>query len=135
MKPRSMISTLRSIGRDVEVDDNVVNFTFEDVPIALIFDTAADRMRLISPIVESERIDETMLLHAMEANFHSVLDARYAISSGLVWSVFLHPLSDLSGELLRSAVEQVAIARLTFGNEYTSGLLFFGSANEDGEPN
>ena len=125
MTPDLMLQVVEEIGNDVRVEQNMVQFTFEEVPILLVFDPRADRMRLISPIARLDDLKEGELARAMEANFHSVLDCRYAAAQGQVWAAFIHPLSDLSEELLVSAIRQVAISHLTFGNEFVSGALNF----------
>lgn len=124
-----LLEQISTIGEAVQVNDNVVNFNYRGIPEVLIFDEAANRMRLMSPIVEVQQVDNGLLLNALEANFHSVLDARYAVSNDVIWSVFIHPLDDLSESLLGSAVSQVAVAHATFGREFTSGDLIFPSNN------
>lgn len=125
MTPKSMMAIIRETGTDIEQDRNVTGFKFQGVPITLVFDTNADRMRLISPIMEEGDLSEGQLAKAMEANFHSALDARYCIANGVVWSAFIHPLSPLTKDLMRSAIRQVAVANLTFGSDYTSGDMVF----------
>lgn len=131
MTPERMVELLGTLGGEVEEDGNVVEFAYESVPMALIYDTIADRMRIVSPIVEVDMMEEGQLEAAMEANYHSALDARYATANDIVWAAFIHPLSDLSDELFLSAVRQVAVARVTFGQEYTSGELIFGGGDEE----
>jgi hypothetical protein len=63
---------------------------------------------------------------ALESNFHKALDARYATSKGVLYSAYMHRLSELSELQLISAVEQVANLALTFGGEYSSGTLVYG---------
>ena len=133
MTPEKMLATLNEIGVEVQVEGPVLRFMYEEVPLALVYDEQADRMRVVSGIMRVDDLQEGMLTKAMQANFHSVLDVRYAISDGVVWSAFIHPLSDLSDDLLRSAVHQVAVARVTFGTQYTSGAMVFGEPGE--EPN
>lgn len=53
-------------------------------------------------------------------------DIINAISDGVLYSAYIHPLSDLSRPQLKSAVVQVANLALSFGTEYTSGVLTFG---------
>lgn len=125
MNPERMVATIKRQCQEVEQEGNIVNFTHKDIPVTLVFDERADRMRLISPIMKVEELKEGMLIKAMEANFHSALDARYGISNGVVWAAFIHPLSDLSKRLLKSAIQQVVTARFTFGKEYSSGSLIF----------
>ncbi len=126
MTPDLMIQTINQVGDHIQVNGNMVQFVFYNVTIVLVFDANADRMRLIAPIIEVDKLEDNMLMQAMEANFHSALDARYAISNGMVWSAFVHPMSELSDAFFRIAINQVAVAHLTFGNQYTSGALVFG---------
>ncbi len=131
MTPERMLAIVEATGHGVSVDGNAVEFSYESVPMVLIYDVAADRMRIVSPVVEVGDLEAGQLEAAMAANYHSVLDARYALSNDIVWAVFIHPLSDLSESLLQSAIRQVAEARLTFGGEYSSGVLVFGGGSED----
>ena len=128
MTPDLMIQTINQVSDHVQVNGNMVQFVFYNVTIVLIFDANADRMRLIAPIIEVDKLEENMLMQAMEANFHSALDARYAISNGMVWSAFVHPMSELSDAFFRIAINQVAVAHLTFGEQYTSSALVFGGS-------
>ncbi|MEO0409240.1 MAG: hypothetical protein AAF289_18005, partial [Cyanobacteria bacterium P01_A01_bin.135] len=68
------------------------------------------------------------------ANFHTTLDARYAVSDGTVVATYLHPLSTLQEQDLRSAVRQVVSLAETFGTTYTSGELLFGPTGEAAQP-
>jgi len=122
-----MLSVIHELGEQTEDNGNAIQFVYQGVGIMLVYDTHADRMRLIAPIVETDTLPDGVLMKAMQANFHSALDARYAISQGAAWAAFIHPLSDLSEQLFRSAIHQVAVARATFGEEYTSGYLTFNS--------
>jgi len=131
MTAPGLLSVINEVAEEVEVSGNTVQFTFQGVLMILIHDHNADRMRLVSPIIETKNLEAGMLEKAMEANFHSALDARYATADGSVWSVFIHPLSDLQASFFKSAIRQVATARVTFGDQYTSGALVFGSGEED----
>ena len=128
--PELMVNKILELAENVTQEGNLVNFTFKGFPVVLVFDANADRMRLVSPITEVKNVDDAMLLMILEANFHSVLDARYAVSNDIIWSVFIHPLTDLSPALLESAISQVAVAHATFGGDFTSGALIFPSARE-----
>ena len=105
-----------------------MQFTYDDVRLICISDTSADRMRIISPIVALAEIDSEQMLLALAANFHTVLDARYALSEGVIYAAYIHPLSPLSNAEVLSAIRQVATAKNTFGNEYSSGALVFPGA-------
>ncbi|MDJ0657710.1 MAG: type III secretion system chaperone [Xanthomonadales bacterium] len=111
------------------LDSNQMHFTVDERPVLLVFDTSADRMRLMSPVTESEQLSEEMLRRLMQANFDSALDARYAIAQGLLWSTFIHPLGDLSDELFMSAVGQVVNAAESFGTTFSSGAFLYGGGD------
>ena len=53
-------------------------------------------MRLIAPVAKRESLQATHLEILLRANFHTTLDARYALSNGIVYAAFLHPLSTLT---------------------------------------
>jgi len=131
MTPKRMVAIINHVGTDISQQDSVVTFAYQGVPLTLIYHEQADRMRLISPIMPLQEADQAALTRALEANFHSVLDARYAVSDGIIYSSFIHPMSDLSEQLLLSAIHQVAVAKLTFGDEYSSGAFEFGDRDPD----
>lgn len=88
-------------------------------------DENANRMRIISPIVEVFKLDEKELNNALTANFHTALDVKYAISDEILWSVFIHPLKELSEQQVINAISQVFQANATFGSTYSSTNLVF----------
>jgi len=67
-----------------------------------------------------------LLLDALTANFHSALDVKYAISKDVLWSVFIHPLKELSVVEAESAVDQVVNAATNFGTTFSSTEMIFG---------
>lgn len=98
--------------------------------ILCITDRNHNRMRIIAPITNTNILDKELLLDALTANFHSALDVKYAISKDILWSVFIHPLKELSEEEVKSAIEQVANAANNFGTTFSSTEMIFGA-----EPN
>lgn len=82
-------------------------------------------MRIISPITEVTEISSEQILKCMEANFHTALDTKYAISNGVLWSVFIHPLKELSQKQVIDAISQVYSSVRTFGTTYSSSNLIF----------
>lgn len=108
--------------------------TYEELPIMIVTDETNDRMRIVAPIVEVDKLDKEVLLDCLAANFHSVLDVKYAISNDIMWCVYIHPLSPLTAEELKSAIEQVYYGAITFGTTYTSTQLLFGGGNENAKP-
>ena len=131
MTPQILQKIITELADEVNVENNVIQFSYKGVAMMLIYDTSADRMRMMAPIIETKNLQAGMLEKAMEANYHTALDARYAIFNEVVWSVFIHPLSDLKTSFFKSAILQVATARETFGDQYTSGALLFGVDQED----
>ena len=99
----------------------------EGINVYLISDVHNDRMRIIAPIAMVESVDPRVNELLLHANFHSTLDARYAVSDGVFYSAFLHPISSLSPELLESAFAQVLSLSKTFGSTFSSGMLEFGT--------
>lgn len=125
MTQQRLHEIIAATGRNVHVEGNVVAFQFGEVKLLCISDPNADRMRIISQVKRVEEASAEEILAAMRANFHSALDARYAISQGVIFAAFIHPLSPLTAEQVVSAIRQVASARETFGDSYSGGTLFF----------
>ncbi len=102
----------------------------DDINVFLLSDEANDRMRIIAPIAMAANLDKRMLRVLLRANFHTALDARYAISEGVVYAAFLHPISSLSSESIGSALSQVLSLVKTFGTSFSGGEVHF-----DGDKN
>ena len=118
-------------GTDVDVKGNVAEFTFGESRLYCVSDSEADRMRIVVPIANVSELEGEEIMTALAANFHTVLDARYAIGGETLYAAFIHPLSPITERELLSAIRQVATAAETFGDEYTSGeLVFPGGARE-----
>lgn len=100
-------------------------FVINDVMFVCYTDTNHNRMRIISPIIESNKLDEDQKTLMLLANFHTALDVKYAISDDVLWSVFIHPLKELTTTQVKDAVSQVYYANVTFGSSYTSTNLIF----------
>ncbi len=113
------------VAETVVENGNSYNILYKEMPIFCIFDERANRMRIISPIVKREEIGEKEILNALVANFHSALDVKYALSDEIIWSVFTHPLKELSDHQVLDALDQVYLASATFGNSYTSTSIVF----------
>jgi hypothetical protein len=104
---------------------------YRELPMMIITDETNDRMRIIAPIVDINKLDKEVLLDCLVANYHTALDVKYAVSNEVMWSVFIHPLSPLTEGELKSAIEQVYFAVATFGGSYTSTQLLFGGGNTE----
>ena len=108
-----------------QVRQNVLQTSKDDLSLWVISDPAHDRMRIICPIVDVEQIPAQALTRMLEANFHTALDGRYAISDRVVYSAFIHPLSPLDRGQVESAIRQVVSLAQTFGTDYSGGELEF----------
>jgi len=120
---RDVIS--RIADESVAGEGSIIRFRMGETTLICIYDEIHDRMRVVCPIAPLARVTEDERDLALEANFHSALDARYAASEGVLYSIFIHRLSSLAARDLVSGIEQTRKLALTFGREYTSGALHF----------
>ena len=99
---------------------------YKERELLCLTDEGNNRMRIITPIVEQGALGEELLLDALTANFHAALDVKYALSQGYLWSVYIHPLKELSEYEVKSAVDQVVNAANNFGTTFSSTDMIFG---------
>ena len=100
-------------------------FTIKETVFICLTDSTNNRMRIISPIVESFKVSEALKTLALSANFHTALDVKYAISDDVLWSVFTHPLKELSQAQVEDAISQVYYGNVNFGTSFASTSLVF----------
>ncbi|HED19573.1 MAG TPA: hypothetical protein ENI74_08745 [Gammaproteobacteria bacterium] len=110
-------------------------FTLQEYRVTVITDERADRMRIIVPVAKAGDIDSEKMKRLMQANFDSALDARYSIAKGILWSAFIHPLSELSDHQFIDGLAQTVNLAGTFGTSYSSGALIFGGGDSKQEQN
>lgn len=125
MSGENLRSVIERSADTVEQNGNSIRFAYKERLLICIYDENANRMRIISPIVKREGVDEEQLLNALVANFHSALDVKYALSDEIIWAVFIHPLKELSDHQVIDAIDQVYAAAVTFGTTYSSTNLVF----------
>lgn len=77
-----------------------------------------DRMRFVIPIIKYGSKTKSVLQLLLKANFHSALDARYAMDQGYVWSVFIHPLSTLTPHQAKDGIQQVQTDQCSISSNY-----------------
>jgi len=82
-------------------------FYIKEMPLMSVTDSTSNRMRIISPVGDATALSDELLKAVMVANFHTALDVKYAVSEGVLWSVFIHPLKELSVNQVKDAVSQV----------------------------
>lgn len=122
---------VQSLDPDVVAHGPALEFTLQDIPVVVIADARADRMRAMVPIASAEALTEADLLRLMQANFDSALDARYAVAHGRLWGVYIHPLSPLERDQFLSGLVQVITVARTYGSAYTSGGAVFGGGDSN----
>lgn len=116
---------------DTIVRGPALEFTLEDIPVIVIADPRADRMRAMVPIASAEGLTPEDMMRMMQANFDAALDARYAVAHGRLWGVFIHPLSPLEkDQFLSGLVQTITVAR-TYGTAYTGGGAIFGGGDSN----
>ena len=132
MTPERMAEIFSILDPDAVIEANGMSFTVANVPVTVIMDPGADRMRVLVPISSAEGLDDGALLRLMQANFDTALDARYAIANGRLWSTYIHPLSPLETDQLLSGIAQTVTLAQTYGDTYTSGAIMFGGGDTRG---
>lgn len=135
MTSAQLLEIIEKEADTVKANGNSIQFLLKETVLICIYDENANRMRIISPIVKREEIGEEELLNAFVANFHSALDVKYALSDEIIWSVFTHPLMELSEHQVVDAINQVYSAAVTFGGSYSStNIVFPGNTKKTEKP-
>lgn len=122
---------IRRIDEAAERQDNVWQLTVEGISVSIITDTNADRMRIVTGVIEVDKLQPAALLRLLQANFDTALDARYAIAQDILWGTFIHPLSALDDEEFLSGLGQTVNLVLTFGTTFSSGVFSFGGGDSN----
>ncbi|MDZ4275988.1 MAG: hypothetical protein U0995_08120 [Erythrobacter sp.] len=104
-------------------------FTLEERMMIVVTDTAAARMRIITPIALIAELPEGAMQRLMQANFDTALDARYAVAQDLVWGAFMHPLDTLTQRDFASGILQTHSIGATFGTSFSSGAISYGGGD------
>ncbi len=127
-----LAAIVQRLDPDVVARGPAMEFTLDGIPVIVVADARADRMRAMVPIASAEGLSEADLMRMMQANFDSALDARYAVANGRLWGVFIHPLSPLKqDQFLSGLVQTVTVAR-TYGTAYSGGGAVFGGGDSNG---
>lgn len=131
--------TLPRLGEIIQtLDPNARNqgasfqMVIDDVPVIIITDPRADRMRAMVPIRDATDMTPDEVMRVLQANFDSALDARYAVAQGRLWAVFIHPLSPLERDQFISGLGQTINVAKTYGSLFTGGAMQFGGGDSQG---
>ena len=114
-----------SISDSIQGNKGAWQFFVKEVQLVSFTDSTHNRMRIISPIADSNSLDDKLIKAALVANFHTALDVKYAVSEGVLWAVFIHPLKELTEHQVRDALSQVYHANINFGTTFSSTSLSF----------
>ena len=125
MNTSRLVEIVSKRGEIIGRSGHVIEYRYRKCTCLLIYVGHADRMRLLCAVCPQSQLSKNQLSEALEANFHTSIDVRYALSEGALFSVFMHPISSLSEELFLSAMDQIVEARNNFGDSYSSCDEFF----------
>lgn len=120
---------IKRLDENVKGDSGYWQAAVGERSFIVITDQAADRMRIISPIVKADELDAKLMLRMLQANFDTALDARYSIAKGVLWSVYIHPLGSLTDKQFVTGIGQVINLAKTYGSTFSSGALTFGGGD------
>lgn len=124
-----MAEIVLALDPDARTSRNSFEFLVDDIPVLIVFDVRANRMRAMVPIRSAEGMTADEMRRVMQANFDSALDARYAVANGRLWGIFIHPFKELERDQLISGVAQTVNVAKTYGTLYTSGAGQFGAGD------
>lgn len=132
-EPHMTLPRMAQIVLALDPDARVAGAGFEllidDIPVLIVTDVGANRMRAMVPIRSAEGMTPEEMQRVMQANFDSALDARYAVAQGRLWGVFLHPFRELERDQLISGLAQTVNVAKTYGTLYSSGAGQFGAGD------
>ena len=126
---RTMAGIVAALDPEAVVNPRGMSLTIEKVPVTIITDVGANRMRILVPVASAASLSDEDLMRMMQANFDSALDARYAVAQGRLWSVFIHPLAQLERAQFVSGLAQTVTLARNYGGTYASGGMVFGSGD------
>ncbi|MEW7289324.1 hypothetical protein [Aquimarina sp. 2304DJ70-9] len=125
MDNKQLYQIFLTLADHIEGNQGYWEFALNDVKCICITDELHNRMRIMAPIKEQGSMSLQEYEKCMEANFHSALDVRYAVSSNVLMAVFMHPLRELSAFQVEDALQQIHSAVKTYGTTHSSSNLYF----------
>ncbi len=134
MTQASLEKIVKSLATKSKGKKGAVAFTYKQINMLLVSSVTHNRMRIISPVIRYNKISRQQLDAIMQSNYHKSLNARYAVSNGILYSAYIHPLKELNTAQIKSALIQVANLAISFGKQYSSGVLKFGKSKKKSSP-
>lgn len=125
----AMADIVKALDPDATVSAGGIGLTIGNVPVTIVADAQANRMRILVPIASVAGLSEADLLRLMQANFDTALDARYAVANERLWSVYIHPLAELERSQFVSGLAQTVTLARNYGGTYSSGGAIFGGGD------
>jgi hypothetical protein len=125
MDNRKLDALIRSSSEVLEGRPGAWGLRFNGEEFLVLSDEAHDRMRVMSPVAEEAALSDRDRRAVLAANFDRALDARYAVSGGKLWAVYLHPLGSLTETQFLDALEQTHRLKANYGTTYASSELTF----------
>lgn len=119
-------NALRKLVDGFQDRDGLWSLQYGDIPLHVITDVPADRIRVFAPVMGTDVGDAAVLFRVLRANFETALDARYCIWRGTLYAAFMHPLASLDEPTFVDGMEQVVTLVKTTGDTYSSTGLRFG---------
>lgn len=98
--------------------DDAIYVDMSEVRLTVTLREEPNEFRIESDIKFEGPLDSSTLL---DSNFHKMLDVRYALHDGRACVVYNHGLSEMTPDLVRSALNQAITGVQTFGGEFSSG--------------
>lgn len=114
---------------EAEFTGSGFGLTIDDIPVLIVTDPRANRMRAMVPIRSAEGMTAEEMQRVMQANFDSALDARYAVAQGRLWGIFIHPFKELERDQFISGIAQTVNVAKTYGTLFSSGAGQFGAGD------
>lgn len=111
---------------DVQGQPGYWEFHIEGRKLVIVSDENHNRMRCMTPVADESQLSHDLNRCLLSANFDRALDAKYAIAQELLWSLFTHPLRELTESQLIDAVQQVKALADNFGTSFSSSDIVFG---------
>lgn len=128
MTPQQIEQALRLRFDNLKANGERFQARCGDHDLIVVADGETDRLRIMVPVAAVDRDDGFTFRRLLEANFSSALDARYAIFNGVLWALYLAPLSSLTTHQVDCAVTQVLELARSTGTGYTANPALVGTA-------
>ena len=84
MNNNKLEKIITTLSDSIEGQTGYWQFKYQKRYFLLITDEKNNRMRIVSPIVEEKELREEYYKKCLEANYHTALDVKYALSDGVM---------------------------------------------------